>query len=253
MKKEVINSTLCPTIYYYSELGSTNSIARKFIAEKQELGFVIVSKVQTGGYGQRNSFWESPEGGLWCSMGIKPEFKISYLGMIPMLTALSVAKALEPYKLKTRLKWPNDILLSSNNKKIGGILVESKVSQRSLEYLIIGIGLNINNTLNQYSPSLRNKITTTFETLNEKIYLNDILIKIIKKIENELTLMKEGGELKILSDWKKWDNILGLDVKMISNNIEYHGIAKDISKNGQLLLELKDGRTIKFSSGHLVL
>ncbi|MCK4849434.1 MAG: hypothetical protein KAT16_10425, partial [Candidatus Heimdallarchaeota archaeon] len=137
--------------------------------------------------------------------------------------------------------------------KIGGILVESEVSQHSLMYLIIGIGLNINNTLDQYSPALRNKITTTFEILNEKIPLKEILIEIIKQIEYRLNIMREGRELKILSEWKKWDNILGLNVKILSNNIEYQGIAKDISKNGQLLLELKDGRTIKFSSGHLVL
>ncbi|MHA1513165.1 MAG: biotin--[acetyl-CoA-carboxylase] ligase [Candidatus Hodarchaeales archaeon] len=253
MKKEIINSTFCPTIYYYSEIGSTNSIARKIITEKQELGFVVLSEVQTGGYGQRDNFWESPLGGLWCSIGIKPEIKISSLSLIPILTALSVAIALDLYKLKTKLKWPNDILHSSSNRKIGGILVEGKVSQHSLEYLIIGIGLNINNTLDQYSPSLRNKITTTFEILNEKIPLKDILLEIINQIEYKLITIREGGELKILSEWKKWDNILGLNVKMISNNIEYHGIAKDILRNGQLLLELKDGRTIKFSSGHLVL
>ncbi len=253
MKKEIINSSLCPTIYYYSEIGSTNSIARKLITKKQELGFVILSEIQTGGYGQRGNFWESPRGGLWCSIGIKPEFKISSLGLVPILTALSVAKTLELYKLETKLKWPNDILHSSSYKKIGGILVEGKVSQHSLEYLIIGIGLNINNTLDQYSPALRNKITTTFEILNDKIPLKDMLIEIIKQIEYKLKIMREGGELKILSEWKKWDNILDLNVKIISNNIEYHGIAKDILKNGQLLLELKDGRTIKFSSGHLVL
>ena len=253
LKKESINSALCSTIYYYSDLDSTNSIARKLITEKQELGFVVISEEQTGGYGQRDKIWESPRGGLWCSIGIKPEFNISSLNLFPILTALSVATALEVYKLKTKLKWPNDILHSSSNKKIGGILVEGKVSQHSLEYLIIGIGLNINNTIDQYSLALSNKITTTFEILNEKIPLKDILIEIIKQIENKLDIMREGGELKILSEWKKWDNILGLNVKILSNNIEYQGIAKDISKNGQLLLELKDGRTIKFSSGHLVL
>jgi len=253
VKKERLNSNYCPTIYYYSEISSTNSIARKLITEKQDISFVILSEVQTGGYGQRDRFWESPRGGLWCSIGIKPEFKISSLSLVPSLAALSVAKALELYKLNTKLKWPNDILHSSSNKKIGGILVEGKVSQHSLEYLIIGIGLNINNTLDQYSPALRNKITTTFEILNKKIPLKDILIEIIKQIEYRLNMIREGGEIKILSEWKKWDNILGLNVKIISNNIEYHGIAKDISKNGQLLLELEDGRIIKFSSGHLVL
>ena len=58
---------------------------------------------------------------------------------------------------------------------------------------------------------------------------------------------------KILLEWKKWDNILGLNVKILSNNIEYIGIAKDISANGQLILEMKDGRTMKFSTGNLIL
>jgi len=253
MKREIISSTFCPTIHYYSETGSTNSIAKKLITEKQELGFVVLSEVQTEGYGRSENFWESPRGGLWCSIGMKPEFKVSSLGLVPMLTALSVVKTLELYKLKTKLKWPNDILHSSCNKKIGGILVEGKVSQQSIEYLIIGIGLNINTTLDQYTPVLRNKITTTFEIVNKIIPLKDILIEIIKQFESRLEIMNEGGEMKILSEWKKWDNILGSNVKIISNNIEYHGIAKDISKNGQLILELKDGRTIKFSSGHLVL
>jgi BirA family biotin operon repressor/biotin-[acetyl-CoA-carboxylase] ligase len=253
LKTESINSIACPTIYYYSDLGSTNSIARNLISEKQELGFVVISEVQTGGYGQREKFWESPRGGLWCSLGIKPEFRILCLGLVPMLTALSVARALEIYKVKTKLKWPNDILNSSNNKKIGGILVEGKVTQHSLKYLIIGIGLNINNTLDQYSPVLRNEISTTFEILKEKIPLKDLLIEIIKQLEYRLNIIREGGELKILSEWKKWDNILEQNVKIISNNREYHGIARDISKDGQLILELEDGRTITFSSGHLIL
>ncbi len=253
LKKESLNSDFCPTIFYYSELGSTNTIAKELIVDQQDLGFAVISEIQTGGYGQRESYWESPRGGLWCSLCIKPKFEIYKMGLIPILTALSIAKALAVFEIKTKLKWPNDLLHSSDNKKIGGILVEGKISQHSIEYIIIGIGLNINNTFGQYSQALRDKIMTTYEILNENIPLKEILTMIIKNIENELKRTKDNQEMKILSEWKKWDNILGLDVRIISNNIEYQGIAKDISRNGQLLLELKDGRTIKFSSGHLIL
>jgi BirA family biotin operon repressor/biotin-[acetyl-CoA-carboxylase] ligase len=253
LKRESLNSTICPTIYYYSELGSTNNIAKEFIFEQRDLGFVVISKTQTGGYGQRGNFWESPKGGLWCSIVIKPKFELYSIGLVPILTALSVAKALEEFDINSRLKWPNDILSSPDNKKIGGILVEGKVSQHSLEYLIIGIGLNINNTFDQYSLALREKITTTYEILNKKIPLKSLLSKILVQINNELNQIYANREMEILSEWKKWDNILGLDVRLISNNIEYQGIAKDISRNGQLLLELKDGRSKKFSSGHLII
>ena len=161
IKQASIKSNLSPTIYYYSEVGSTNSIARKMILEKNKFGFVVTSKVQTGGYGRRKNYWESPKGGLWCSIVIKPDIKVQSLGIVPILTALGVAQALQTFGIETKLKWPNDILYSQNNKKLGGILVEGKVSKRSLEYLIIGIGLNINNTLDQYSPSLKNIIKTT--------------------------------------------------------------------------------------------
>lgn len=253
LRKDSLNSKMCSTIYHYSEVGSTNNIARKKICGKEDLGFVVISKIQTGGYGQRGSFWESPIGGLWCSIGLKPIFKISKIGMIPILTALGVANTLEAFNVKTRLKWPNDILYSPNNRKIGGILVEGKVSQHSLEYIIIGIGLNINNTVDQFSPPLRDQITTTYEILGDRLPLPVILESVLKQIENNLIRLQNNEEGKILSEWKKWDNIIGLNVKIVSNNIEYFGVAKDISKNGQLLLELQDGRTIKFSAGHLVL
>jgi BirA family biotin operon repressor/biotin-[acetyl-CoA-carboxylase] ligase len=253
LKRESLNSTICPTIYYYSELGSTSNTAKELNFERQDLGFVILSKEQTGGYGQRGKFWESPKGGLWCSISIKPKFKPYLTGLVPILTALSVAKALEEFDISTKLKWPNDILHSPDNKKIGGILVEGKVSQHTLEYLIIGIGLNINNTFDQYSLALREKIITTYEILNTKIPLMGLLSKILSHIENELDKIYANREMEILSEWKKWDNILGLDVRLISNDIEYQGIAKDISRNGQLLLELKNGRTKKFSSGHLII
>jgi BirA family biotin operon repressor/biotin-[acetyl-CoA-carboxylase] ligase len=253
LKRESLNSTLCPTIYYYSELGSTNNIAKEIILERKDLGIVVLSKTQTGGYGQKGRSWESPKGGLWCSIGIKPKFELYSIGIVPILTALSVAKALEEFDIKTKLKWPNDILYSPDNKKIGGILVEGKVSPQSIEYLIIGIGLNVNNTFDQYPLALREKVATTYEILKTKIPQKGLLSKILVHIENELDKIYTNKEMEILSEWKKWDNILGLDVRLISNNIEYQGIAKDISRNGQLLLELKDGRTIKFSSGHLII
>ena len=223
------------------------------VLKEKELGFVILSKTQTAGYGQRGNFWESPQGGLWCSIAIKPNINPSKIGLIPSLCALSVAKALKIYKITTRLKWPNDILNSIDNKKLGGIIVEGKVSPKRLEYLIIGIGLNVNNSLKQFSLPLRKNITTTLEIIKTNISLEKLLHTIITHLEDGLYKMTKGGENEILLEWKKWDNILGMAVKITSNNIEYEGIVKDLTLFGQIILELADGRKITFSSGNVSL
>lgn len=251
MKSE-IKSKLCSKIYHYSEVGSTNNIAKSFISEKNESGFVVLSNIQTAGYGQKGNFWESPHGGLWCSIAIKPGIPPNIQGLIPNLSALSVAKALKVHNVRTRLKWPNDILNFKDNRKLGGILVEGKVSgSRATQYLVIGIGLNINNTLNQYSAPLRRIVTSTLEILGTEIHLESLLLDIISELENGFNTIDAHGEEQILNEWKKWDNILGERIKIVSNNIVYEGIAKDLSVHGQLILEMKDGLLIKFSSGNV--
>ena len=249
-----INSTLCSIIYHYSEVGSTNNVAKKFISDNKDLGFCIRSDVQTAGYGQKSNFWESPPGGLWCSLVIKPSIPVHRLGLIPSLSALSVAKALKKHKIRTRLKWPNDILNYEDNKKLGGILVEGKVLGSSdTKYVVIGIGLNVNTTLNQYSAPLSRKITSTYEILGEKIPLDDLLLEIIVELEEGFVNIDTLGEKHIINEWKNWENILGKRVNIVSNDIIYEGIAKDLSVYGQLILEIKDGVLIKFSSGTLSL
>ena len=118
-----------------------------------------------------------------------------------------------------------------------------------MEYLIIGIGINVNNSLDQFSPPLRKTITTTWEITKTNISLEELLQVILKHLEDGLYKMKIGEEEEILLEWKKWNNILGEKITIISNNIEYEGIAKDLNLHGQMLLELADGRKITFSSG----
>ncbi|MHA1978322.1 MAG: biotin--[acetyl-CoA-carboxylase] ligase [Candidatus Hodarchaeales archaeon] len=253
LKKTRFDSNLISTIFHYSELGSTNSVAKRMILQEKEEAFGVLSETQTAGYGQRGNFWESPPGGLWGSLAFKPVINPSKMGLIPSLCALSVAKALMSHHINTRLKWPNDILYSDDNKKLGGIIVEGKVSSSLVEYLIVGIGLNVNTPIDRYSPTLRNNITTTLEITKNNISVEKLLHTIIYHLEEGLNEIKMGVENKILAAWKKWENILGMPIRITSNNIQYEGIAKDLTLYGQMVLELADGRKIIFSSGAVTL
>ncbi len=244
-----IDSILCSKVFYFKEIGSTNQIAQKYLEEGNMVGFVIVAEKQTAGYGQRGVYWESPQGGLWCSLAIKPELELNLLGLVPILSVVGVAEALRRFNVYTTLKWPNDLLIKQNLKKLGGILVEGKITQFSLNYLIIGIGLNINNRNKQYSRSLSENITSTFEELSQEINLDSLLMRIIQQIEQQFELIKNQGAQAIISAWKKEDNILGMEVIIETPKTRYKGKAVDISLNGHLILETSDGNTVTLSNG----
>jgi BirA family biotin operon repressor/biotin-[acetyl-CoA-carboxylase] ligase len=252
IQEKRVNSNLCSRIIKYPEIGSTNSLARKLIEEKAQLGFAIAAETQTAGYGQRGSYWESPLGGLWSSLGIRPNMEPHLLGIVPILSAVGIVKAIEKYNVKTTLKWPNDILIRNTFKKLGGVLVEGKVTQSSLNYLIIGIGLNINTTLEQYSKPLRSEIATLYEELNTEIDLDNLLKEIIQHIEESFEKLRSNGVRAILEAWKQNDNILGMDIVVQDSNREYYGKAVDISPYGQLILETSELNRIKISNGRII-
>ena len=112
---------------------STNEYAKK-IASKCENFTIILAKKQRSGRGRLNRKWESPEGGLWISVILKPNF---FSSLLSLDTGLAVLKTLKIFGIDSKLKWPNDLLVSE--KKICGILLE-----KSSENVIIGIGLNVN-------------------------------------------------------------------------------------------------------------
>jgi BirA family biotin operon repressor/biotin-[acetyl-CoA-carboxylase] ligase len=253
IQKKHVDSKLCPKIFKFTELGSTNNLARKYIEHKSYIGFVIAAETQTAGYGQRGNYWESPHGGLWCSLAIKPFMELELLGIVPILSAVGIANTLRKYNVNTTLKWPNDILLSNSLKKLGGILIEGKITQYSLNYLIIGIGLNINNTLKQYSRPLRSKITTTYEELNKELDLDKLLEDIIKQIDESFEKLRSKGAQAILEAWKQNDNILGMDIVVQNSEKEYHGKAVDISPYGHLVLETSESKIINISNGRIIL
>lgn len=253
LKKTLINSELCPNIYNYSEVSSTNDVAERLIVEKNKIGFAVVAERQSAGKGQGKRNWESPQGGLWASIVIRPQIELSQLGIIPILSAVGIAEALEAFGVKVLLKWPNDILKAHNLKKLGGILIEAKVTQFSLKYLIIGIGLNINSKLNQYSKELQNQITTVYEEYDKELDIVKLLHEIIYQIEVLFESLRHNGTQSILEKWRKKDNIIGMSVIVQTPEGEYQGKVADISQYGQLVLENSKSNLIKIPSGTVLI
>jgi BirA family biotin operon repressor/biotin-[acetyl-CoA-carboxylase] ligase len=200
---------------------STNEYAKK-IASKSENFTIILAKKQRSGRGRLNRKWESPEGGLWVSVILKPEF---FSSLLSLDMGLAVLETLKNFGIDSKLKWPNDLLVSE--KKICGILLE-KIS----ENVIIGIGLNVNiskmNTENWTSMSVETK---------KRFNLEEVLDVLINNMRYYYSLYEKREFSKIIGEWKQNSCTLGKNVIVETIPETLSGKAIDIDENGFLILD----------------
>lgn len=130
----------------FQTLSSTNEYLKRLAKSGAPEGTVIIAEEQTAGRGRLGRSWASPKGGAWFSVLLRPPIPVEQAGCISILIAVSLAKALrERWGVLVGVKWPNDLYV--NNKKLGGILVELSSQGQQIEWLIVGIGINVNNEL----------------------------------------------------------------------------------------------------------
>ncbi len=220
---------------YSEEITSTNSFLlnkeNKFNAD----GTIILAEKQSEGKGRKDRIWYSAKGqNLTFSILLTNK---KYFGknfnLINFAASLSVAVAIENlYQLKTELKWPNDILV--DGKKIAGILLESTSQGSKIEKLVIGVGLNVNQSLFQGSfnlPPTSLKIET-----NEVIERERILAEILNVFEGNLTKIQFNTE-DVLRDWKLRCRMIGEKISIIEGDETRYGIFDDVDSEGFLLLK----------------
>ncbi|MBN1620474.1 biotin--[acetyl-CoA-carboxylase] ligase [candidate division WOR-3 bacterium] len=148
-------------IVFLEKIDSTNSYALNEL-DDDETEYLVISDSQTGGRGQKDNKWESPPSkGLYFSLLLHPHIKADSLATIPLTWGKMVARTIETLaNIKTQIKEPNDVL--SGNRKIAGILIENKIYGDICKTLIAGIGVNINNTPEDFPEKLRNSATSLY-------------------------------------------------------------------------------------------
>ncbi|AHF79760.1 biotin--[acetyl-CoA-carboxylase] ligase [Thermococcus paralvinellae] len=222
-------------IIYLQEVDSTNEFA-KGIAPQEEEGTVIVADIQTKGKGRKLRVWSSPKGGLWMSIILKPNVHPKHLTKLVFISALAVVETLAEFGIESKIKWPNDVLVGG--KKICGILSEGKYSENRVEYVILGLGINVNNEL---PKELKDTATSIREVLGFEVPLIDVFKKLIGKLDKEYLQYLKGNYEEILGRWKMYSAIIGKRVRIITDDGEIAGVAIDIDENGALILKQNNG------------
>lgn len=227
MEKRIIGRR----IHRFESLGSTNNLARSLILTGAEDGEVIVALSQSQGMGRRGKEWVSAKGGLWFSIILIPyNLLIDQISLFSLAIALAITQAIESQtKLLPLIKWPNDIYL--NNKKLGGILIETDISLNRVNWLIIGIGINVNID----KEKIPENATSIREELKIDISLDSLFSSILDRINETYLNIDTIGELIPIIRQR----CLSIGKEGEFENIK--GKAIDIDKNGKLIVETEDG------------
>ena len=196
--------------------------------------FVIRAEFQTDGRGQRGNTWEAQNAAnltfsyvfFPLQMQVKNQFQIS------QAAALSVVEFLKKNSIENvSIKWPNDIVCSG--KKICGMLIENSVSGHYIKSSIIGIGINVNQSLfreNLPNPVSMTNITGKFYNLDEKFY------EVVSILRQRLSLLKEGDFAALKEEYMS--NLLGLNRTLIysSSGTIFKGVIKDVDQRGYITI-----------------
>ena len=155
-------------IHHFEKLSSTNTTAKQQARKGAKEGTAIIAETQTRGKGRLNRPWVSPKGGIWLSIILKPEIAVEDITKITLITSVAVAKTLrEMFDLKAEIKWPNDVLIDS--RKVCGILSEAVLKGKTVDFIIVGIGVNANFTRKALPRELQTTATTLKEVLKKDI------------------------------------------------------------------------------------
>lgn len=237
-------------IYHYNQIDSTNKEAKKIAANGEKEGSIVISEEQLAGRGRLGRTWVSPfKTGIWMSVILRPQIAPTDAAKITLIGGLAVCKGIEKITaLSPKIKWPNDIVI--NQKKICGILTEMSAEMEKVNYIVLGIGINVNN--NCFPEDISNMASSLSiegkKEYNRKELVNEILIKLEKYYE--VFINKHSIE-DLLEEYKSYCLTLGKEVKIIHKNEEFFGKAVDLSEEGELIVEKENGQVITVFSGEV--
>lgn len=240
------------TVIYRSEVTSTQDIAISLALEGAEEGTMVIAETQTKGRGRMGRTWVSNPGNLYFSLILRPEMKPSEAMKLPLITGVGVAQAINNVTgLNPSLKWPNDIMVAG--KKVGGILSEMSAETDRLQYVVVGVGLNLNSRKGDLSQGLRDTAVSLMEVAGEYIPRVQLIQMILYELEKLYEAHQSSGFESIRHRWKALSNTIGRKVWVSSGTEQVEGEAVDIDQDGALILRKTDGTEQRIMAGDVSL
>jgi BirA family biotin operon repressor/biotin-[acetyl-CoA-carboxylase] ligase len=234
-------------LLYYPIIPSTMDAARKAASGGAGEGTAVVAEEQTAGRGRLGRSWINPPGVIAISIILRPE--LSQLLHLTMVASLATSRCIERVTgLNTAIKWPNDILI--NSRKVSGILTENTLREESIDWAIIGIGINVNFNPKAF-PEIADTATSLSHELGNKVSQLEIVLHLLREIELLYLASRRGDPIHV--EWQNRLETLGKVVQLKSGEQLEEGYAESVDSDGSLLLRRSDGSLARFIAGEVTL
>jgi BirA family transcriptional regulator, biotin operon repressor / biotin---[acetyl-CoA-carboxylase] ligase len=248
----LVGNRLGSRFHYFRQIDSTNSHARQLAADGAFEGEIVVAEEQTSGRGRLGRKWFSPPYvNLYLSVILRPSLPVSEAAQLTLMAAVALREAIGSYSCEAPvIKWPNDILIQG--RKIAGVLIESSCTADSVEFVIIGIGINVNSRRDLMPESIRDRATSLLAINGAPVTREDLLRGLIQAIDRCYGILQERGFSAIAREWEAHFGLRGRTVKAEAGDHTFIGTAKGIDRDGALLVERENGKVERVIAGDVV-
>tara|TARA_B100001250_G_scaffold388901_1_gene387547 strand:- start:630 stop:1397 length:768 start_codon:yes stop_codon:yes gene_type:complete len=225
-------------VEYYNRLESTNEEAWELIDYDNQHGTIVITDNQINGKGRKNNSWSmAPGKGLSFSLIIDKEYPSIYSGFISLAAGIAVTESLKKRNVVSYLKWPNDIF--ALDKKLGGILCESKIIKNQIEKIVIGVGINVNETNSEHPHKIQNNITTMFDITNHAHQRELIVAEFVNCFEHLLIEISTNTN-NIIEKWLKHCLHLDSNISFYDNGKIKEGLFVGLDENGFAKIKINE-------------
>ena len=236
-------------LHYYEEIGSTNDEAFRLGLAGAPEGTVLIADRQTAGRGRMQRSWHSPdETNIYNSIILRPEIELAKAPQISILAGVAVAEVLNDYcPDKVKLKWPNDVLI--DRKKVCGILPQVKTSANAVNFIVLGIGINVNINNNQFPDEIRDLATSLVIETGNEISRLELIISLYENLTKWYKQLLKKGFGSIREKWLSLTPMIGQTVQVMFYEETVSGQAIGLDEDGSLILLTDNNETIRISAG----
>ncbi len=240
-------------IHYQDELESTNTTLLELGEKGASEGTVVIADRQTGGRGRLERSWISPAGtNLYISILFKPEIVATDAPLFTLIASVALVEVIQRLGIENaNIKWPNDIVIQG--KKVAGVLTEMRPRREMVDFIVVGIGVNINMTRDEINLEMGNvgRIATSIkENLGNDVERAKFAADLLLHLENWYQIFISKGRSAILTEWtNRWGDLNKRVSVTINENEQFEGSAVGVDEKGYLLVETDNGETKKVIAG----
>lgn len=225
-------------LIYLEEVDSTNEECKRYANKGCESGLFVVCDRQTAGKGRLGRSWVADKNvGLYMSMVLRPEIMPVEAPQMTLIAGIVIRRIINRLTgLKAEIKWPNDIIV--NGKKLVGILTEMSAEMEKVNYIVLGIGINVN--MEKFEGELRNKATSLYIETGKRFKRSDIINEFLKEFKPCYELFCEKGFEPFTREYNENCANVNKAVKTVGGRNEICGIAKGVNEKGELMILSED-------------